>query len=111
MSRVARRVIVGRFDDASSARDSHTAAAGADARMKRRTSRPVAQTEFEAKNARVSGKKSPVAAQQDKANGWGFEVGHRLITRAGPNRAASVTGSHHLQPQVDVMLICSVWQN
>ena len=78
MSRVARRVIVGRFDDASSARDSRTAAAGADARMKRRTSRPVAQTEFEAKNARVSGKKSPVAAQQDKANGWGFEVGHRL---------------------------------
>ena len=37
MSRVARRVIVGRFDDASSARDSRTAAAGADARMKRRT--------------------------------------------------------------------------
>jgi len=105
MSRVARRVIVDRFDDAyiSSARDSHTAAAGADARMKRRTSRPVAQTEFEAKNARVSGKKSPVAAQQDKANGWEFEVGHRLITRAGPNRPASLTGSHHLQPQVDVI--------
>ena len=103
MSRVARRVIVDRFDDAyiSSARDSHTAAAGADARMKRRTSLPVAQTEFEARNARVSGKKSPVAAQQDKANGWGFEVG--LITRAGPNRAASLTGSHHLQPQVDVV--------
>ena len=105
MSRVARRVIVDRFDDAyiSSARDSHTAAAGADARMKRRTSRPVAQTEFEARNARVSGKKSPVAAQQDKANGWEFEVGHRLITRAGPNLAASLTGSHHLQPQVDVV--------
>ena len=86
MSRVARRVIVGRFDDAyiSSARDSRTAAAGADARMKRRTSRPVAQTEFEAKNARVSGKKSPVAAQQDKANGWGFEVGHRLIRVQDP---------------------------
>jgi hypothetical protein len=79
MSRVARRVIVGCFDDAyvSSARDSQSATAGADAKMK---SRPVAQTDFEFRNARVSSQKSPVAVQQSKANRCEFGPRHRLVT-------------------------------